>query len=206
MVKKTPFRLSILPFVTAVVCTPTWAESSGIDLSDLPSRPLANLDNIPTRPANNYSVTDIQKAKRQLSATELKDIDSLIKAARDNQNVATDQATDTVKDNRKMMGEMPEYKNTDELVDDAVRGALAKSDMTNEKQNKPVGDFIYILVSASLSDAEITDILKLYDGRTDIALVVQGAKDKKNLLDELTHWQRLSFDSKSSLADRKSVV
>ncbi|MEB0326611.1 hypothetical protein VC565_23870 [Citrobacter portucalensis] len=115
MVKKTPFRLSILPFVTAVVCTPTWAESSGIDLSDLPSRPLANLDNIPTRPANNYSVTDIQKAKRQLSATELKDIDSLIKAARDNQNVATDQATDTVKDNRKMMGEMPEYKNTDEL-------------------------------------------------------------------------------------------
>ncbi|HAU4755466.1 TPA: conjugal transfer protein, partial [Citrobacter freundii] len=65
----------------------------------------------------------------------MKDIDSLIKAARDNQNVATDQATDTVKDNRKMMGEMPEYKNTDELVDDAVRGALAKSDMTNEKQN-----------------------------------------------------------------------
>ena len=134
MVKKTPFRLSILPFVTAVVCTPTWAESSGIDLSDLPSRPLANLDNIPTRPANNYSVTDIQKAKRQLSATEMKDIDSLIKAARDNQNATADRATDTVKDNRKMMGEMPEYKNTDELVDDAVRGALAKSDMTNEKQ------------------------------------------------------------------------
>lgn len=200
MVKKTPFRLSILAFVTAVVFTPVWAENTGIYLSDLPSRPVSNLDNIPTRQANNYSVTDIQKAKRQLSATEMKDIDSLIKAARDNQNATADRATDTVKDNRKMMGEMPEYKNTDELVDDAVRGALAKSDMTNEKQNKPAGDFIYILVSASLSDAEITDILKLYDGRTDIALVVQGAKDKKNLLDELTHWQKLSFDSKSSLA------
>lgn len=106
----------------------------------------------------------------------MKDIDSLIKAARDNQNATADRATDTVKDNRKMMGEMPEYKNTDELVDDAVRGALAKSDMTNEKQNKPAGDFIYILVSASLSDAEITDILKLYDGRTDIALVVGGKR------------------------------
>ncbi|MEG2114287.1 MAG: conjugal transfer protein, partial [Hafnia sp.] len=90
MVKKTPFRLSILAFVTAVVFTPVWAENTGIYLSDLPSRPVSNLDNIPTRPANNYSVTDIQKAKRQLSATEMKDIDSLIKAARDNQNATAD--------------------------------------------------------------------------------------------------------------------
>ena len=63
----------------------------------------------------------------------MKDIDSRIKADRENQNAANDRATDKVKDNRKMMGEMPEYKNTDELVDDAVRGALAKSDITNEK-------------------------------------------------------------------------
>lgn len=74
---------------------------------------------------------------------------------------------------------MPVPKSEHEFITDAVTGAITDADIADGKQNKIAGDFYYVLVSSSLSDDEIRNILSQYKNRKDVALVIRGVKDKK---------------------------
>lgn len=153
-------------------------------LTDLPSRPVSSLQDgdLPSRPSE---VTDNEKA----------DIDSLIRVAREQQKKEEANAKLARENNREMLRKMPESRTDSEMISDAVTGAIADADVADGKQNKMAGDFYYVLVSASLSDKEIKDMMTEYSGRRDVSLVIRGVTDKAKLMDELTRWQQLVLDS-----------
>ncbi|EOC0012252.1 TrbC family F-type conjugative pilus assembly protein [Cronobacter turicensis] len=181
MVKKELFSLTVI--VTALLTS----FSVFSDQQPLPVRPNADVEKLrlPERPA-------------PLSEAEREDLTSLLKAAERRQHDYETKARETVGANHEKLGQMPMPKTEQDLISDTVTGAIAESDIAERKQNKIAGDYYYILVSSSLSDDELRNILGQYKNRNDVALVIRGVNDKKNLLQELTHWQQLVLDSGSS--------
>ncbi|EPK8021783.1 TrbC family F-type conjugative pilus assembly protein [Providencia rettgeri] len=166
--KVTKFRKALIAL--AVFSSMAYSVSAAsLPLTDLPSRPA--------------EVTDNEKA----------DIDSLIRVAREQQKNEEANAKSARENNREMLRKMPETRTDNEMISDT--GAIADADVADGKQNKMAGDFYYVLVSASLSDKEIKDMMTDYDGRRDVSLVIRGVTDKAKLMDELTRWQQLVLDS-----------
>ncbi|MEY0665004.1 hypothetical protein AB7281_20465 [Providencia rettgeri] len=147
--KVTKFRKALIAL--AVFSSMAYSVSAAsLPLTDLPSRPA--------------EVTDNEKA----------DIDSLIRVAREQQKNEEANAKSARENNREMLRKMPETRTDNEMISDTVTGAIADADVADGKQNKMAGDFYYVLVSASLSDKEIKDMMTDYDGRRDVSLVIRG--------------------------------
>ncbi|MCX2460117.1 TrbC family F-type conjugative pilus assembly protein [Citrobacter freundii complex sp. 2022EL-00972] len=152
----------------------------------------------PTRPEISIPATSIPQRPAPLSEKDKLDLDELVKVAKKKRAEYEKKSRETAIANHKKIGEMPVPKSEHEFITDAVTGAITDADIADGEQNKIVGDFYYVLVSSSLSDDEIRNILSQYKNRKDVALVIRGVKDKKNILKELTHWQQLVLDSGSS--------
>ncbi|WP_240029470.1 TrbC family F-type conjugative pilus assembly protein [Klebsiella pneumoniae] len=152
----------------------------------------------PTRPEISIPATSIPQRPAPLSEKDKLDLDELVKVAKMKRAEYEKKSRETAIANHKKIGEMPVPKSEHEFITDAVTGAITDADIADGKQNKIAGDFYYVLVSSSLSDDEIRNILSQYKNRKDVALVIRGVKDKKNILKELTHWQQLVLDSGSS--------
>ncbi|BDR99813.1 MULTISPECIES: TrbC family F-type conjugative pilus assembly protein [Enterobacterales] len=71
-----------------------------------------------------------------------------------------------------------------------------ESESFNQQQK---GNVFYILISASLKDTEVIDIMRSVSGRNDVILVVQGVRNKDSLVDEINHWHKLIRDTKSEV-------
>ncbi|EGT5675178.1 conjugal transfer protein [Cronobacter dublinensis subsp. dublinensis] len=153
---------------------------------------------LPTRPLLESQLHTLPKRHAELSDNEKEDLKSLLKASERSQQAYENDARQTVNANHKKIGQMPVAKTEHDLINDTVTGAISESDIADRRQNKIAGDYFYILVSSSLSDDEIRQILGQYKNRSDVALVIRGVKDKKNILQELSHWQQLVLDSGSS--------
>ncbi|WP_240043079.1 TrbC family F-type conjugative pilus assembly protein [Photorhabdus luminescens] len=153
------------------------------------------MESLPTRPVNLYTDSSLPSRLVELSEAERNDIDHLIKAAYESQKKEETEAKEVHRLNREKMSTMPVAKMADELINNTVTGAIADSDIADANQNKVAGDFYYVLVSSTLGDDELKDMMHDYDGRNDMALVIRGVKEKKNLLQELTRWQQLVLDS-----------
>lgn len=158
----------------------------------------ANNETLPSRPVNPYNVNNLPQRSDSLSENDKQDIASLIEAAKKSQNEYEKQARETEIQNHKRIGQMPVPKTERDVMTDAVTGSISQSDITDNKQNKIAGDFYYILVSSSLSDDELRNMLSKYKGRNDVAFVIRGVRNKENMLQELSHWQQLVLDSGSS--------
>lgn len=151
--------------------------------------------NLPSRPASSYSLDEIPARPAEVTKAEKADIENLVKVAREQQAQEELRAKDAKESNRELLRKMPESRTDDELISDAVTGAIADADVADGKQNKMAGDFYYVLVSSSLSDDEIKAMMADFNGRRDVSLVIRGVTDKAKLMDELTRWQQLVLDS-----------
>lgn len=182
MVTKQLFKISVI--ATAVL---TSTAVFSVDNIELPTRPEAHIPttSLPHRPA-------------PLSEKDRLDLDELVKAAKKKQAEYEKESRETAIANHQKIGQMPVPKTEHEVMTDAVTGAISQADIADREQNKILGDFYYILVSSSLSDDELRNILAQYKGRKDVALVIRGVKNKQNILQELTHWQQLVLDASSS--------
>ncbi|PHM72194.1 TrbC family F-type conjugative pilus assembly protein [Xenorhabdus sp. KJ12.1] len=158
----------------------------------------ADSNTLPVRPSAHIEPSNLPQQPVPLTDKERLDLDALIKAAKTKQAEYEKKSSETVRANRQKLGEMPEPKTERDVITDAVTGAISEADIADREQNKVMGDFYYILVSSSLSDDELRYILSQYKDRNDVALVIQGVKDKNNILSELTHWQQLVLNSGSS--------
>lgn len=154
--------------------------------------------NLPVRPESKFTTDSLPQRPAPLSEKEERDLSNLLKVAKTKQSEYEQQARNAAIANHQKMGQMPEPKTEHEVITDAVSGAIAESDIADREQNKIMGDFYYILVSSSLSDDELRNIMSSYKNRSDVALVIRGVNNKKNILQELTHWQQLVLDSGSS--------
>ncbi|EYU15114.1 TrbC family F-type conjugative pilus assembly protein [Photorhabdus aegyptia] len=152
-------------------------------------------ESLPTRPVTPYTDSSLPSRPAELSEAERNDIDHLIKAAFKSQKKEETEAKEAHRLNREKMSIMPVAKTADELISDTVTGSIANSDIADTNQNKVAGDFYYVLVSSTLGDDELKDMMHDYDGHNNVALVIRGVKEKKNLLQELTRWQQLVLDS-----------
>lgn len=153
---------------------------------------------LPTRPNAYIPATSLPQRPAPLSEKDQLDLDELVKVANKKQAEYEKESRETAITNHQKIGKMPVPKTEHEVITDAVTGAISESDIADREQNKIVGDFYYVLVSSSLSDDEIRNILAKYKNRNDVALVIRGVKDKQNILQELTHWQQLVLDSGSN--------
>lgn len=154
---------------------------------------------LPARPSSTYQDNDLPSRPAHVTETEKTDIENLIRVAREEQKKEEESAKRTRESNREMLRKMPEARTDKEIISDAVTGAIADSDVADGKQNKIAGDFYYVLVSSSLSDKEIKDMMTDFNGRKDVALVIRGVTEKSKLLEELTRWQQLVLDSGSEV-------
>ncbi|MBQ0600820.1 conjugal transfer protein [Klebsiella oxytoca] len=152
----------------------------------------------PTRPDAYIPATSLPQRPAPLSEKDQLDLDELVKVANQKQADYEKESRETAIANHQKIGQMPVPKTEHEVITDAVTGAISEADIADREQNKIVGDFYYVLVSSSLSDDEIRNILAQYKNRNDVALVIRGVKDRQNILQELTHWQQLVLDSGSN--------
>ncbi|EIZ1085949.1 conjugal transfer protein [Klebsiella oxytoca] len=182
MVKKQFYRISLL--AAAVLTSTAVFSNESMKLS--------------TRPETFIPPTSIPQRPAPLSEKDQLDLDELVKVAKEKRAEYEKKSRETAIASHKKIGEMPVPKTEHEVITDAVTGAISEADIADGEQNKIVGDFYYVLVSSSLSDDEIRNILSQYKNRNDVALVIRGVKDKKNILQELTHWQQLVLDSGSN--------
>lgn len=181
MVNTKMFRLSVL--IAAALASPV----THSDVVSVPNRPTAGipLSSLPQRPP-------------ELSENDKNDLNSLIQAAKKSQQEYQAKARDTAVSSHQRIGQMPVPKTERDLITDAVTGAISQSDIADKDQNKIAGDFYYILVSSSLSDDELRNIMSQYKNRSDVVFIIRGVNDKDKMLQELTHWQQLVLDSGTS--------
>ncbi len=174
--------------------------SSSLAYSDTDTVPKqSTIQQLPARPISPYQDIDIPGRPPQLSIGEQTDLEFLIQAAKQKEKEFYDHAGKVREENHELMGKMPIARTQDDLITDAVTGAIAESDQFDANQNKIIGNFYYILISASLSDSELLNIMRSYKDRKDVVFVIQGVKYKEDLLEELSHFQQLVLDSASNV-------
>lgn len=181
MVKKHQFRVTIF---TALMIITTSASSY-------------DNDKLPTRPDTKLPQTNLIKRPTPLSEKDSVDLAELVKVARKKQADYESKSQETTAANHQRIGKMPIPKTENDVMTDAVTGAISDEDIADHKQNKVTGDFYHILVSSSLSDDELRFILSKYKNRKDVALVIRGVNDKNKIMQELAHWQQLVLDAGS---------
>lgn len=167
------------------------------DTNTVPKQP--TIQQLPARPISPYQNIDIPDRPPQLSIGEQTDLEFLIQAAKQKEKEFYDQAGKVREENHELLAKMPIARTQDELITDAVTGAIAESDQFDANQNKIAGNFYYILISSSLSDSELLNTMRSYKDRKDVVFVIQGVKYKEDLLEELSHFQQLVLDSASNV-------
>lgn len=89
-----------------------------------------------------------------------------------------------------------------DLEKQAHKAALSRIEPTKKEPAHPLGEGRrkLIFVSWSMGEHEIKELLKEYNGETDVGLLFRGIPDGAKMVDALARVQKLSLDTKSSVS------
>ncbi|WP_338885738.1 TrbC family F-type conjugative pilus assembly protein [Xenorhabdus sp. TH1] len=145
---------------------------------------MANPDIGIVRPYKGETVT-----APKITEAELKDIESMKAAALAQTQKQEANAQQAINEKNIMVRENASKFNDNEAE---ILRQIARAENGESPQQEIIkGNVFYILVSASLDDKELLDIMEMAADKENVVLVVQGVKDKKTLVDEVKHWHEL---------------
>lgn len=126
---------------------------------------------------------------QKLNESALKDIERMREVASAQAKKQESNARQTVnKKNQMILDNASKFKDEEARI---LRQMARDGNGENPKKEIIKGDVYYILVSASLDDKEILNIMDMAEDKENVELVVQGVKDKKTLVEEVKHWHEL---------------